>query len=176
MLYDVKSSVFFFTRALWLRTRLSHVYNLISGKETATTAVPLDFLIFKFAFFCLYSSPFIVVLVMKVHWKKKIRCEVTTVFYYSRKCQYLLREKKIRSALFFDQFFTSYFFVAFALSLCLVSILLVFSWPGQVCVPNCSPRGFSGILGKFLRVNLHLFWYGGRGRVASEERVGESQT
>ena len=86
------------------------------------------------------------------------------------------RKKKIRSALFFDQFFTSYCFVAFALSLCLVSILLVFSWPGQVCVPNCSSRGFSGILGKFLRVNLHLFWYGGRGRVASEERVGESQT
>ena len=86
------------------------------------------------------------------------------------------RKKKIRSALFFDQFFTSYCFVAFALSLCLVSILLVFSWPGQVSVPNCSSRGFSGILGKFLRVNLHLFWYGGRGRVASEERVGESQT
>ena len=85
-------------------------------------------------------------------------------------------KKKIRSALFFDQFFTSYCFVTFALSLCLVSILLLFSWPGQVYVPNCSSRGFSGILGKFLRVNLHLFWYGGRGRVASEERAGESQT
>ena len=33
MLYDVKSSVFFFTRALWLRTGLSHVNNLISQRD-----------------------------------------------------------------------------------------------------------------------------------------------
>ena len=33
MLYDVKSSVFFLTRALWLWTRLSHVYNLISQRD-----------------------------------------------------------------------------------------------------------------------------------------------
>ena len=33
MLYDVKSSVFFFTRVLRLRTRLSHVYNLISQRD-----------------------------------------------------------------------------------------------------------------------------------------------
>ena len=33
MLYDVKSSVLFLTRALWLWTRLSHVYNLISQTD-----------------------------------------------------------------------------------------------------------------------------------------------
>ena len=68
-----------------------------------------------------------------------------------------LEENKMRSALFFGQFFTSCCFVAFVLSLFLVSILLVFWWPGQVSVQNCSrkSRGFSGILGKFLRVNLH---------------------
>ena len=47
-------------------------------------------------------------------------------------------------------------FVAFLLSLFLVSILLVFSWPGQVPMQNCPRKSqghFSGILGKFLRVN-----------------------
>ena len=48
-------------------------------------------------------------------------------------------------------------FIAFLLSLFLVSILLVFS-SRQVPVENCSRKSqshFSGILGKFLRVNLH---------------------
>ena len=48
-------------------------------------------------------------------------------------------------------------FIAFLLSLFLVSILLVFS-SRQVPVENCSRKSqghFSGILGKFLRVKLH---------------------
>ena len=47
MLYDVKSSVFFFTRALWLRTRLSHVYNLISQKRLRQPLFHLTFLYFS---------------------------------------------------------------------------------------------------------------------------------
>ena len=90
--------------------------------------------------------------------------------------KYLLREKKILGRLYF----------------LINSLRVIVSWPLRCrCVwfryclysrnpdkfpCNCSSRGFSGILGKFLRVNLHLFWYGGRGRVASEEGVGESQT
>ena len=58
---------------------------------------------------------------------------------------------------YFCHLITSSFFVAFLLSLLLFSILLVFSWSGQVPEQNCSRKsqGFSGILGKFLRVNLH---------------------
>ena len=41
-----------------------------SRKETATTAFPFDFFIFQFASFRLYSLPVIVVLVLKVLWKK----------------------------------------------------------------------------------------------------------
>ena len=52
---------------------------------------------------------------------------------------------------------TKSFFVAFLLSFLLFSILLVFSRSGEVPEQNCSRKsqGFSGILGKFLRVNLH---------------------
>ena len=69
MLHDVKSSVFFFTRALWLRTRLSHVYNLFSQRDCDNRFSTWLF-IFQFASFCLYSLPVIIVLVMKVLWKK----------------------------------------------------------------------------------------------------------
>ena len=69
MLYDVKSSVF----SSHVHCDYGHAYltwTIWSRKETATTAFPLDFFIFQFASFCLYSLPVIVVLVLKVLWKK----------------------------------------------------------------------------------------------------------
>ena len=64
--------------------------------------------------------------------------------------------KKNTVGFFFLSPHNEFCFVAFLLSLFLVSILLVFSWPGQVSVQNFSKKShghFSGILGKFLRVN-----------------------
>ena len=136
----------------------------------------LTFWYFSLSFSVCILHHFLSFLLGRCIEKKKSEVKWLPFFNILENVSTFSEKKKLRSALFFDQFFTSYCFVTFALSLCLVSILLVFSWPGQVSVQNCSSRGFSGILGKFLRVNLHLFWYGGRGRVASEERVGESQT
>ena len=58
MLYDVKSSVFFFARALWLRTRLSHVNNLISQRDCdnrfSTWLCNISVCLFLFVFFNSY--------------------------------------------------------------------------------------------------------------------------
>ena len=58
MLYDVKSSVFFFTRALWLRTCLSHVNNLISQRDCdnrfSTWLFYISVCLFLFVFFTSY--------------------------------------------------------------------------------------------------------------------------
>ena len=57
MLYEVKSSVFFFTRALW-RTRLSHVNNLISQRDCdnrfSTWLFYISVCLFLFVFFTSY--------------------------------------------------------------------------------------------------------------------------
>ena len=56
---------------------------------------------------------------MKVHWKKK-KSDVKWLPFFNilENVSTFSEKKKIRSALFFDQFFASYCFVAFALSLC----------------------------------------------------------
>ena len=58
MLYDVKSLFFFFTRALWLRRRLSHVHNLISQRDCdnrfSTWLFYISVCLFLFVFFTSY--------------------------------------------------------------------------------------------------------------------------
>ena len=62
MLYDVKSLRFFFTCALWLRTRLSHVYNLIWRRDCdnrfSTWLFYILVCLFLFVFFTSYCRSY----------------------------------------------------------------------------------------------------------------------
>ena len=62
MLYDVKSLRFFFTCALWLRTRSSHVYNLIWRRDCdnrfSTWLFYILVCLFLFVFFTSYCRSY----------------------------------------------------------------------------------------------------------------------